>query len=137
MTDILERVESLEKRVKLIEEKLDKTPQNNIVKDVSIREFLDELKLKTQTDKVVCIGYYLEKYERMSSFNMKDLLNRFQLAKEKGPVNINSLINGNISRGLMMESKVKDGKLKRFELTNTGIKFVEQNLKNNMVKEIE
>ena len=59
MTDILERVESLEKRVKLIEEKLDKTPQNNIVKDVSIREFLDELKLKTQTDKVVCIGYYL------------------------------------------------------------------------------
>ncbi len=131
MTDLLGRVEALEKKVELLEKRLNMAPQEKILKNISIREFLDQLKLKTQTDMVVCIGFYLEKYEGMSSFNMKDLLNGLQFAKEKSPANVNSLINSNISRSFMMESKDKDGKLKRFELTNTGIKFVELNLKSN------
>lgn len=65
----------------------------------------------------------------MSSFSIKELLDCFRNAKEKNPANVNSRINDNIKKGFIMTSDDKEGSLKRFELTNKGVKYVEANMR--------
>lgn len=78
--------------------------------------------------KTMVIGYYLEHFEGMDKFNIKDLAEWFRLAKEPPPTNINDKVNLNIQRGRMMESKEKKGKFKAWTLTSSGEKFVEEEL---------
>jgi hypothetical protein len=94
---------------------------------LSIKEFILSKKPKTDNDKVLAIGYYLEKYRGMSSFNAKDLENGFQEAKEAMPGNVNLTVIRNIQKGFMMESKDKKDNLKSWNLTNTGERRVESN----------
>lgn len=129
--DMIKRIELLEERIAKIEQLVEMADSGQTTiktKKMSVREFLDKAHVNTQTDMVTFIAYYKEKYEGLSSFSIHDLLDGFRNAKEKSPVNINSLVNSNISRSYFMPSPEKTGKLKRFELTNTGIKYVKEQI---------
>jgi len=123
-----DRLANLEKRVGILEELLAKPncegkPPTD--KRVSPREFLDLKKTSTAIEKTLALAYYLEHIEQMSSFNVSDLSNAFRMAKEPLPVNLNDMINKNISKGYLMDfQKPKDSK-KAWTLTATGEKFVE------------
>lgn len=129
--DLLERVNRLEARLMAIEEKLNSVSSGGISihKELSIREFLNLTDHSTQTEKVVLIAYYLENYQSLTSYSIKELTDCFNDAKEPLPTNINSLVNNNIAKGFLKPAKEKEGKLKRFEITNSGIKFVEEKIK--------
>lgn len=129
---IEERVAELEGRVAKLEasspvshvELVDKAK----VKTVSAKEFLMTKELKTDTQKTLVLGYYLEYVEGMGSFNSGDLETAFRSAKESLPANINDTVNKNIARGLIMEAKEKKESKKAWVLTSTGEKYVEGEL---------
>jgi len=115
-----------ETRIAKLEDLLVSRPPT-IEKKLSIKEFILSKKPKNDIQKTLAIGYYLEKYEGLSSFNVKDLEKGFHDAKESAPENINYKVIVNIQKGYVMESKEKKDNLKAWNLTNSGEKFLESN----------
>lgn len=97
-------------------------------KTLSIKEFVLSKMPKDDSQKIIVIAYFLEKYDHLTSFNAKDLTNGFGKAKERMPANINDRVNKIISNtGYIMETKEKKDNLKTWTLTNSGERFVEEN----------
>ncbi|MFH0949210.1 MAG: hypothetical protein V1802_01855 [Candidatus Aenigmatarchaeota archaeon] len=117
-----------EKRIRALEGVFKSEPQKG-KKQISIKEFLLSKKPKDDVQRTLVICYYLEKHRGMSSFNAKDIEERFRDAKEKVPDNVNYKAIQNIKRGYMMEAKEKKDKFKAWTLTSTGERFVENDLK--------
>ncbi len=124
----------LEKRVASLEQALSlHTPSVPLkIKKISVKEFLMTKELKTDTQKTLALGYYLEHLESMLSFNIDDLVAGFQAAKEKRPQNMNDVVNKNIARGFLMDAAEKKDNKKAWVLTSTGEKYVEEELKVNV-----
>jgi len=122
-------LENHERRISALERKAPLTARPSITKRLSIKEFILSKNLKNDVDKTLAIGYYFEKYEKMDSFNVKDLKRGFHAAREKVPPNINDKINLNIKKGMMMEADDKKENLTAWALTNKGEKFVENDFK--------
>ena len=97
-------------------------------KKLSVKEFLLTKKPTDDVQRTLAIGYYLEHFELMNSFNARDLAGGFRSAKEPLPTNVNDKVNLNIGKGYMMEAKEKKDKFKAWVLTNSGEKFVEEGL---------
>ena len=125
---IEQRLVELEVRLTKLESILLK-PSTSInpekIKKVSAKEFLMTKDLKTETQKTLSLGYYLEYMEGIESFNVDDLVTAFQLAKEKRPKNMNDAVNKNIARGFLMESVGKKDAKKAWVVTSSGEKFIE------------
>lgn len=118
-----------EKRIKTLEDMLIDSETPKPKKKISLKEFILTKKPTGDAQKTLAVGYFLEGYEDFSSFNVKDLEDCFRIAKEKVPKNINDVVNKNIRKGFMMESKEeKDGK-KTWVLTASGERFVENDFK--------
>lgn len=99
--------------------------QSKREKKFSIKEFLRSKRPKTDVRKTLAIGYYLEKYEGMSLYNVNDIKNRFRAGKEPIPTNTQAFVNQNIKNGHIMECPQKKDKKKAYVLTNSGEEFVE------------
>ena len=97
-------------------------------KKLSVKEFLLSKKPTDDVQRTLVIGYYLEHFELMDRFNARDVADGFRAAKESLPTNINDKVNSNIGKGYMMEAKEKKDKFKAWVLTNSGEKFVEEEL---------
>ena len=132
-TDVQQQINSLDKRLAVLEEMMRKTntsiPGAGHEKKMSLREFLISKKPSDDVKRTLTIGYYLEKFSGFSSFNVNDLLNYYEKAKEKKPTNINDKVNMNIKNGHMDESSEKKDNKKAWYLTNSGELYVENNFK--------
>ena len=133
-----QRILELENRISKIETTISSSISPDIkpinsekLKKLSAKEFLINKKLKSETNKTLSLGYYLEYIEDMKSFNVDDLIKIFQLAKEKRPQNVHDTVNKNIIRGFLMEVGEKKDSKKAWVLTTSGENFVENKLKNN------
>ena len=125
--EILTKLEEHESRISALEGAPAKKTQVE-GKKLSIKEFLLTKKPANDVQKTLVIGYYLEHFEGMNEFNVKDLAEGFRSAKEPAPANINDKVNSNIQKGCMMEEKEKKDKLTAWVLTNSGEKLVEEGL---------
>ena len=126
--EIKKKLEEHEERLSKLESLIQTKPEV-AKKKISIKEFIIPKKPKDDVQKTLAIGYYLENYGYLSSFTAKDLEKGFRTAKERVPKNINYKVIRNIHRGFMMEAKEKKDNLKAWTLTNSGEKYVENNLK--------
>ncbi len=95
----------------------------------SIREFVLSKKPKDEVQMILAIGYYLEEYDGLASFNVRDLEDGFRRAREKVPDNINYKVIRNVQKNHMMEAKDKKNNRKAWYLTNQGRDYVENNSK--------
>ncbi len=127
MKDLMKKLEDHEKRISALEGTSAKKTQIE-GKKLSIKEFLLTKKPTDDVQKTLVIGYYMEHFEQMDSFNTRDLSDGFRSAKEPKPSNVNDKVNSNIGKGYMMESKEKKDKLKAWVLTNSGEKFIEEGM---------
>lgn len=122
--DALEgRIEVLEKQLSVSGVSVSKSP-----KKVSAKEFLLTKELKSETQKVLALAYFLEHIEGMTSFNVPDLESAFRAAKEKVPMNMNDAVNKNIVKGFIMEAEAKKDSKKAWYLTSTGERHTETEL---------
>lgn len=117
-------LEEHEERIVKLENLLLTKPKE-IMKKLSIREFMLSKNPGSEMQRTLAIAYYLEKYESLTSFNAKDLENGFRRAKEKIPRNINYEVIRNIQKGYMMEAEEKKDNRKAWYLTNAGVECVE------------
>ncbi len=123
--DLTRRLDELERRMAILEgAQTKKTSAKG--KKLSVKEFLLTKQPGDDVQRTLVIGYYLEHFDSMDSFNTRDLADGFRSAKEPLPSNINDKVNSNIGKGYMMEAKEKKEKLKAWVLTNSGEKFVEE-----------
>lgn len=128
MADIRKKLEEHEKRISILED-LNRSEPEAVRKELSVKEFLLEKRPKDDIQKTLGIGYYLEKYRKTRPFNVKDLTDGFQAAKEKIPGNMSDKVAKNIQKGYMMPMKEKKDKLFAYQLTNSGEKYVESGFK--------
>lgn len=126
--EIKKKLEEHEGRISKLES-LSQTKPETVKKKISIKEFILSKKPKDDVQKTLAIGYYLEKYENLPPFNVKDLEESFRAAREKVPKNIGDKVQLNIKKGHMMDAKEKKDNLKAWVLTNSGEKYVENNFK--------
>jgi hypothetical protein len=126
--EIKKKLKEHEKRISELESLFQKEPET-VKKKISIKEFILSKKPKNDVQKTLAGGYYLEKYENFSSFNVKDLKKVFIAAREKVPKNIGDKVQLNIKKGHMVESKEKKDNLKAWILTNSGEKYIESDFK--------
>lgn len=127
MTRIEERVSELEQRLARLEDRLRVNPPPVVVgeKPTSIREFLLASGARSDVEKTLFAGHFLEKIGRQASFNVDDLRNAFAQAKEPRPANLNDAVNKNVQKGLMMNAPERKAGMKAWVLTNSGESFVE------------
>lgn len=129
---LIQRIDALEQRVQALEsgEAVNLSIPQPMTKPLSLKEFLLTKKPSDDVKKTLAIGYYLEKYEHLTSFNTKDIELAFRHAKETPPRNINDKVNIAIrGGGLLVEAREKKNGLKAWSLTNTGENFVEKSFK--------
>jgi hypothetical protein len=129
LEELKRKIEEHEKRIIELE-LLFKENTKNLVKEkhTSIGEFIYEMAPQNDIQKTLVIGYFLEEFESVSPFNVKDLESTFRKAKEPVPRNINFCVYRNIQKRFMMEAGEKDNR-KAWILTKTGIDYVNNNLK--------
>jgi len=126
--EIKKKLKEHEERISKLES-LSQTKPETVKKKISIKEFILSKKPKNDVQKTLTVGYYLEKYENLSSFNVKDLEKVFMAAREKVPKNIGDKIQLNIKKGHMMEVEEKKDNLKAWILTNSGEKYTRNGFK--------
>lgn len=129
LDEIIQKLKEHEKRIIKLEESILKpSAKEDLIKKISIREFINSKKPKGDVNKTLAIGYFLENYENLKFFNKSDLIEYFKKAKEK-PQKINDKVYQNIKKGYMMEIDEKKDNLKCWCLTNSGLKFCENDFK--------
>lgn len=123
--DTNSRLDRLEKRIEQLE-KLLAAPEASLpkTKKLSAKEFLMRTPAKSDVQKVLMLGYFLEYVEGVTSFNVSDLETAFRAAKEKLPANMNDAVNKNIARGFLMAAEDKKESRKAWYLTSTGEKQI-------------
>lgn len=127
--EIKKKLEEHEKRIFQLESLFHDKPET-AKKKISVNEFILSKKPNDDIQKTLAIGYYLEKYEGLSSFNAEDLKSSFKTSKVvKAPKNINYKVIKNIEKGYMTESKEKKDKKKAWILTNSGEGYVKNGFK--------
>jgi hypothetical protein len=129
--DLVRRLESLERRVDKLEAHFGSENAVTVPKErrLSAKEFLLTKNLKVETQKVLALAYFLEREEGLASFNVQELEVAFRAAREKLPKNMNDAVNKNIARGFLMETKEKKDSKKAWQLTSTGERFVENEMR--------
>lgn len=130
--ELKSKIDSLEQRVAQLERVLNHSPRAESSlspkKKPAVREFLMTKKVKSEPQKVLALGYFLEHIEGMGSFNIKDIERAFRAAREKLPSNINDVVNKNIARGHLMEAQERKDSMKAWYLTSTGETYLESEL---------
>jgi hypothetical protein len=130
VNEVHQRLGDLETRVAALEKRLEHAspvgPSSS--KRQSAKEFLLGKSVKSETQKVLALAYFLEREEGLTSFNVPDLEAVFRAAREKLPSNMNDIVNKNIARGFIMQAEQKKESKKAWYLTSTGERFVESDM---------
>jgi len=90
-----------------------------LAKGTSVAQFFKKISPKTDLDRVLAAGYFLEKFKNQDSFTASEISNTVREAKITPPSNTHDSINKNIKKGYMMPSGDKEGKM-AFVLTSDG-----------------
>lgn len=132
INELKSKIKDLETRIAKLEYSNKVNPDVNQPVDqkkTSIREFIKSKNPKNDVQKTLAMGYYLEKYELVESFNLADIKKCFKDAREKQPLNISDKIQLNIKKGHIMDYNDKKDDLKAYVLTNTGENYVDNDFR--------
>lgn len=88
-------------------------------KQLSISEFIRKISPKTDVDRVLATGFFLENFRGEDKFTASEVTELIKESKNTPPKNSNETINKNIRKGFMMAAGDKDGKIS-FVLTSDG-----------------
>ena len=88
-------------------------------KPLSPAQLFRKYNVRTDVDRTLLAGYYLEVHKKYESFTAAEAKEIIKVAKINPPKNTNDAINSNVKKGLMMSAGDKDGK-RAFILTSDG-----------------
>lgn len=102
---------------------------DKLLKSVSLSQLMKPMALKTDINRVLIAGYYLEHYTDAEKFTAAEIRDTLKAAKQPPPKNPSDVINKNIKKGHMMPAGDKDGKL-GYVLTSDGEQVIEDFISN-------
>lgn len=95
----------------------------NNVSAMSVNEFINSKNFKSQIDTAIGLIYFNEKFNGCSDFSSEELKQYFKDARiSPAPTNPSDVINKLVAKSFIMNGDDK----KRYYLTQTGIRFVEE-----------
>lgn len=86
---------------------------------MSPAQFFKKYNPKTDNDRVLVAGFYLEQVKNLQNFTAAEVRDQIRDAKRQPPKNVNDAINQNIRKGLLMSAGDRDDKI-AFVLTSDG-----------------
>jgi hypothetical protein len=93
----------------------------------TLGEFLDQKGNPSKhTDSVAVFAYWLFKVEKMTTFNVQDILDCYDKTRKTKPSNVNQIVNQNVASHIFAEASEKKDGLKAWVITRTGEEYVEQ-----------
>lgn len=93
-------------------------------KGMSMAQFFKKVAPKSDVDRVLAAGYFLEKFKNEEKFTAAEVSRTIRDAKTRPPINPNASVNKNIKKGYVMAAGDKDGKM-AFVLTTDGEEAIE------------
>ena len=130
MTD-KDQLEDLEERVERLEEAVfqqSEVEYGTNSKKMSLAEFMRGYETSNNQKKVLVIGQFLEVKEGVKTFTADDIKKAYERAKRKAPANPTDPISKNAKEGYIREVGA-EGQKKQWTLTQTGVRRVENELK--------
>jgi len=98
----------------------------NPAKEMSVAQFFKKVTPKSDVDRVLAAGFFLEKFKKAENFTASEVSGIIRHgAKTQPPQNPNEAVNKNIRKGYMMAAGDKDGKM-AFVLTSDGEEAIEK-----------
>jgi hypothetical protein len=89
------------------------------LKAESPAQFFKKASAKSDPERVLAAGYYLEKLSSMESFTTAEIVDTIRKAKIPRPTNPSDAVAKNIKKGMIMPAGSKEGK-RAFTLTSDG-----------------
>ena len=135
MEELKKKVELLEHRVTLLEEKVSIVDEAKKVKKQTIGEFVIESGANSYNERTCAIAYYIENFVEKESFTSEDITQGYRDARESLPKNVSDTVKACAQRKWFSEID-KDAKTgaKKYQLTNTGTKAVEDKFTHKKTK---
>jgi len=93
-------------------------------KALSVAQFFKKVSPKSDVDRGLAAGYYLERFRSAQSFTSTEIAEMIRSAKITPPKNTSDVIAKNIKKGTMMPSGDKEGRM-AFVLTTDGEEAIE------------
>jgi hypothetical protein len=128
LEEILASIKNLDTRVSRLEADASRDGAEPLPtsaqKKLSLKEFLIDRGPSNAVQMSLAIGYFLENYDSLSSFNAADLERGFRAARETVPPNINDKANMCVRNGHFMEHNEKKDNMKAWVVTRTGEEVV-------------
>lgn len=88
-------------------------------KGLSAAQFFKKVRSKSDVERVLVAGYFLEKHNGADSFTTAEISEAIRQAKINPPSNTADAVSKNIKKGLMMSAGDKEGR-KAYVLTSDG-----------------
>ena len=111
---------SRERTSQIPEDDQPQSPNGGEAKKTSVAQFFKKVRAKSDLDRALAAGYYLEKYANAQSFTSTEIAETIRTgAKVPPPKNPSDAMSKNIKKGLMMNAGDKDGRM-AFVLTSDG-----------------
>ena len=95
---------------------------------LSAAQFFKKCNPKTDNDRVLTAGFYLEQVKNLPNFTAAEVRDQIREAKRQAPRNVNDAVNQNIKKGFLMSAGDRDNKI-AFVLTSDGEEQVKEMLK--------
>lgn len=114
----------------ILDDIVDNLTQNKTIsvinRNESILDFIKRKKLTSHSDIVLGIAYYLEKYRDTPVFNINDIKEMYDEARQKSPKNFSDIA-GKLEREKGYFIKHKDGKdgLRAWKVSADGLDYIE------------
>ena len=109
---------------------LAKTAAPATSKKMGIAQFFKKAAPKTDVDRTLLAGYFLEKYKNQENFTSAEIREAIKTAKRQPPRNPSETIAKNIRKGFMMSAGDRGGRL-AFLLTSDGEDKIEEVVNQN------
>jgi hypothetical protein len=94
-------------------------------KKVSPAQFFKKCNPKTDVDRVLVAGSYLEQFRNAQNFTAAEVREVIKEAKWPPPTNVNDAVNRNIKKGFLMSAGDRENKI-TFVLTSDGEDLVQE-----------
>ena len=126
--EIQKRFENIEERIKNLEEVKKECPAETKeeVREESLREFFNKYKIKSDTDKVLLIIYFLETQRGFEEVSIKEISECFKEIREVLPKNPSDKFYNLSKRGLIMPGKPDPKKINFWKYTDSGKKYLKK-----------
>ncbi len=96
-------------------------------KAMAVAQFFKKVGPKTDVNRALAAGYYMERYKNEESFTAAEVYETIRAAKISPPGNPSDTIAKNVKKGYMMAAGEKDGK-RAFVLTTDGEDAIAESL---------